>query len=67
MRVVLLFRDGRVHARKAAGLIRFWRLFTGEHLTIIYTGVDKPDQVHPTAQQILACVDAASKAEIAGG
>ena len=41
------------------------RLFTGEHLTIIYTGVDKPDQVHPTAQQILACVDAASKAEIA--
>lgn len=41
------------------------QLFTGEHLTIIYTGVDKPDQVHPTAQQILACVDAASKAEIA--
>lgn len=37
----------------------------GEHLTIIYAGVDQPGQVHPTEAQLLACVEAAKNAEIA--
>ena len=40
------------------------QLLTGEHLTIIYTGVDQPGQVHPTKEQLLACVEKAQKAQI---
>lgn len=40
------------------------QLLTGEHLTILYQGVDKPDQVHPTEEQLLGCVAAAAAAEI---
>lgn len=39
-------------------------LLKGEHLSIIYQGVDKPDQVHPSQEQLLACLSAAASAEI---
>lgn len=38
--------------------------FTGEHLTIIYSGIDKPDQVHPTEDQLLSLVEEVKTAEI---
>ena len=33
-------------------------------ITILYKGVDQPGQVHPTEEQLLACAEAAAKAEI---
>ena len=33
------------------------QVFTGEHLTIIYTGVDKEGETHPTEEQMLAMVE----------
>ncbi len=40
------------------------QVLTGEHLTIIYTGVDQPGQVHPSEAELLACVKTAAEAEI---
>ena len=38
--------------------------FTGEHLTIIYSGIDKQDQVHPTEAQLLSLVNEVKTADI---
>ncbi len=40
------------------------QIFTGEHLTILYTGVDQEGQVHPTKEQLLAVVEEVKNAEI---
>lgn len=40
------------------------QILNGEHLTILYTGIDKEGQIHPTEQQLLDCVSAAASAEI---
>lgn len=40
------------------------QILTGEHLTILYTGVDKEGQVHPTEEQLLAIVDEVKNSEI---
>lgn len=37
---------------------------TGEHLTVLYTGVDQPGQVHPTGEQLLAIVEEVRNSEI---
>lgn len=40
------------------------QIITGEHMTIIYTGVDQPGQVHPTSEQILAAIEEVKNSEI---
>jgi len=40
------------------------QLLTGEHLTIIYTGVDQEGNVHPTKESLLAIVDKVKNADI---
>ena len=40
------------------------QMLTGEHLTVIYSGVDQPGQVHPTEAQLLALVDEVKNSEI---
>ena len=40
------------------------QIFTGEHLTILYTGVDQEGQVHPTKEQLLAVVEEVKNSEI---
>ena len=40
------------------------QLVTGEHLTIIYEGVDQPGQVHPSEEQLLAIVSEVASSEI---
>ena len=40
------------------------QLTTGEHLTILYVGVDQPGQVHPTEEQLLSIVDEVKNSEI---
>lgn len=40
------------------------QVFTGEHLTIIYQGVDQPGQVHPEAGQLLSIVSEVAASDI---
>lgn len=40
------------------------QVLTGEHLTILYQGIDKEGQVHPTEEQLLAIVDEVKNSEI---
>ena len=40
------------------------QMITGEHLVIVYEGVDKPDQVHPTEEQLLALVEEVKNSDI---
>lgn len=40
------------------------QLFTGEHLTIIYSGIDQPGNVHPTKEQLTAISEAVKTADI---
>lgn len=40
------------------------QILTGEHLTILYQGIDKDGQVHPTEEQLLAIVDEVKNSEI---
>jgi len=41
------------------------QVFNGEHLTIIYQGIDQPGNVHPEAAQLLAIAEGVKTAEIA--
>lgn len=40
------------------------QMITGEHLVIVYQGVDQPGQVHPTEEQLLALVEEVKNSEI---
>ena len=40
------------------------QLLAEEHLTVIYTGVDKPGQVHPTGDQVLGIVAGVKASDI---
>ncbi|MCQ2156540.1 MAG: insulinase family protein, partial [Bacteroidales bacterium] len=45
---------GRLDAKAVNAMLP--QLFSDESLTIIYSGIDKPDQVHPTEAQLLSIV-----------
>lgn len=40
------------------------QMITGEHLVIVYEGVDQPGQVHPTEEQLLSLVEEVKNSEI---
>ncbi len=40
------------------------QMITGEHLVIVYEGVDQPGQVHPTEEQFLALIEEVKNSEI---